>query len=94
LFVGADQERPICVEDVDVVARPVGGPGTPDDEDDVGVTAASFDAVLAPAEFIAETLYVYVVPVVSPVCRYIVEVLAVFDTNVAYEPEPDFTSIL
>jgi hypothetical protein len=41
-----------------VALRFVGAPGTPDDEEEVGVADDSFDAVPVPAEFIAETLYV------------------------------------
>ena len=42
--------------DADVADRLVTDPGTVDDEeDDVGVADASFDAVLVPAELIAET---------------------------------------
>ena len=50
-----------------VAERPVGEPGTDDVEDDDGVADASLDAVPVPTEDIAETLYVYAVPVVRPV---------------------------
>lgn len=65
-----------------VATSPVGAPGTVSDEEDVGVAEASPDAAPVPAEDIAETLYVYVVPVTRPVCEYVVVGVPVFETIV------------
>lgn len=64
-----------------MATRPVGALGTLDDEEAVGVADISDDAALVPIELIAETRYVYVVPVVRPVCEYVVAALPVFDTK-------------
>jgi hypothetical protein len=66
LFDGADQERLTCVLDADVATKFVGVPGIVIDDEDEGLADASFDAAPEPAEFIAETLYEYEVPVFNP----------------------------
>ena len=69
LLDGAPHERLICVPEDAVATSPVGALGTPDVEDDVGVADVSADVGLVPIELIADTLYKYVVPVLSPVCE-------------------------
>ena len=67
LFDGAVHERLICELETTLADSPVGTPGTPELDDDVGVANDSPDAELVPTEFIADILYVYVVPVERPV---------------------------
>ena len=57
----------ICELDDAVATRFVGALGTPDVDEDVGVAEVSEEGELVPIELIAETLYVYVVPVDNPV---------------------------
>ena len=53
LLDGAVHERSIWLEEICVATRLVGGFGTVEDEEVVGVADTSFDAVLVPTEFIA-----------------------------------------
>ena len=56
----------ITVEEVAFATRLVGVVGGPGSDEDLGVADASFDVELVPIEFVAETLKVYCVSVVSP----------------------------
>ena len=64
---GADHDRFTWVAELAVATSPVGALGTLELDDDVGVADVSDDGELVPIEFIADTRYVYVVPVVRPV---------------------------
>jgi hypothetical protein len=56
LFVGADQDRLICVGDAVVAVKLAGEPGVLDDEDEEDAeTVNSVDGLPAPIELIAET---------------------------------------
>jgi len=75
------------------VERLVGAAGTVGSDDVVGVAEASFDGLLVPAEFIAETLNVYEVPVVKPSFEYVGSVEPVLEVTVD-QLEPLFISTL
>jgi hypothetical protein len=78
LSAGAVQVRLICEADTVVAASPVGVDGATARV----VADAVLEEGLVPMELIAETLYTYVAPCVSPVSEYDVEALPEFGTIV------------
>ena len=83
----------IAVVESTFVERLVGAAGTVGSDDVVGVAEDSFDGLPVPAEFIAETLNVYEVPVVKPSFEYVGSVEPVLEVTVD-QLEPLFISTL
>src|SRR5438552_14361894 len=81
---GAVQLRLIWEEEAAVAVSPVGGDGATARV----VAEAVLEGELVPAEFTLDTLYVKVVPGVSPVSEYVVSMLPEFDTIVDHVEPP------